>query len=286
MTSAPDSAQRGLSNTTKGRVATLACEYPMTCLAPTISALLGLPAPAQATESPIPAIKESVGSAERVAVVAPDALGVAILERWTQEMPFLTSLVDRRRVTLRAVMPTITPVNFATMVTGVVRDVHGIGAWKDDFTCETLFDGVTDQSHVNWYDGDLAVSRWFQVFNGLHCIVGNRSLGIVGWWKSRMPEANAKKAQLAPNDVILQLFDQLAEQSEKADMRYVLALLLARRRVVRPEESETDESGREVMVMYCPRRETTLKTPVVMPSDERAAEIQQELSALLYAEGS
>lgn len=142
MTPAPDSAQRGLSNTTKGRVATLACEYPMTCLAPTISALLGLPAPAQATESPIPAIKESVGSAERVAVVAPDALGVAILERWTQEMPFLTSLVDRRRVTLRAVMPTITPVNFATMVTGVVRDVHGIGAWKDDFTCETLFDVI------------------------------------------------------------------------------------------------------------------------------------------------
>jgi hypothetical protein len=109
--------------------------------------------------------------------------------------------------------------------------------------------------------------------------------GVVGWWKSRMPEPTTKKAQLAPNDVILQLFDQLAERPDKADMRYVLALLLVRRRVARPEESETDEQGREWMVMYCPRREATLKTLVAMPSDRRAEEIQQELARLLYADG-
>lgn len=109
--------------------------------------------------------------------------------------------------------------------------------------------------------------------------------GVVGWWKSRMPEATTKKAQLAPNDVILQLFDQLAEQPDKADMRYVLALLLVRRRVARAEDSETDDEGREWMVMYCPRREATLKTLVAMPSEARAAEIQDELARLLYADG-
>ncbi len=109
--------------------------------------------------------------------------------------------------------------------------------------------------------------------------------GVMGWWKSRMPEATTKKAQLAPNDVILELFDQLAEQDDKTDMRYVLALLLVRRRVARPEESETDEEGREWMMMYCPRREATLKTLVTMPTEERAAEIQEELGRLLYASG-
>ena len=109
--------------------------------------------------------------------------------------------------------------------------------------------------------------------------------GVVGWWKSAMPEATTKKAQLAPNDVILQLFDQIVDQPDKADMRYVLALLLVRRRVARPEESETDDDGREWMVMYCPRREATLKTLVAMPTDERAAEIQEELGRLLYASG-
>ncbi len=107
--------------------------------------------------------------------------------------------------------------------------------------------------------------------------------GVLGWWKSRMPEATTKKAQLAPNDVILQLFDQLAEQPDKADMRYVLGLLLVRRRVARQEDSDIDDEGREWMVMYCPRREATLKTLVSMPSDARAAEIQDELARLLYA---
>lgn len=107
--------------------------------------------------------------------------------------------------------------------------------------------------------------------------------GVVGWWRSRMPDATPKKAQLAPNDVILQLFDQLAEQPDKADMRYVLALLLVRRRVARQEDGEIDDEGREWMVMYCPRREATLKTLVSMPSDSRAAEIQDELARLLYA---
>ena len=47
-----------------------------------------------------------------------------------------------------------------------------------------------------------------------------------GWWKSRVPEPHAKKIKLAPNEVLLELFDQLAERPESEDMRYVLALLV------------------------------------------------------------
>ncbi len=110
--------------------------------------------------------------------------------------------------------------------------------------------------------------------------------GIVGWWKSRMPDAKAKKARLAPNDVILQLFEQLSEQPAKQDMRYVLSLLLVRRRVVRLEEDETDEQGHEVMVVYCPRRDTTYKVRVVTPDEQRADQIQEELSRLLFADAA
>jgi len=114
----------------------------MACLAPTVAALLGLPAPAQATEDPIPGIVRDLGPAQRVAAVAPDGLGSAIVARWGPEIPFLRSLLDRWHVTLRAVMPSITPVNFATMVTGASPEVHGVGAFTDDFACETLFDVV------------------------------------------------------------------------------------------------------------------------------------------------
>lgn len=116
-------------------------DYSMTCVAPTVSALLGLPAPAQATGTAIPEILAG-GPAERVALVAPDALGEYAWQLWQAEMPFLRSLHARHSLALRSVMPSITPVNFAAMVTGTDREGHGIGSYNDSFLCETLFDVV------------------------------------------------------------------------------------------------------------------------------------------------
>jgi hypothetical protein len=107
--------------------------------------------------------------------------------------------------------------------------------------------------------------------------------GVLGWWKSHMPDRNAKKLHWAPNDVMLDLLETLESQPDKKDMRYVLALLLIRRRVVRLEETETDDAGREMSVLYCPRREATYRVMTATPSDERTAEIQEELARLLFA---
>lgn len=108
----------------------------------------------------------------------------------------------------------------------------------------------------------------------------------LAWWKSRMPTREAKKGQLAPNEVLLQLFAQLEQVPEKADMRYVLALLLVRRRVLREEDSEQDASGRETMVLYSPRDEVTYRVNVIQPSAPRVDEIQAELARLLYADAT
>jgi len=105
--------------------------------------------------------------------------------------------------------------------------------------------------------------------------------GTVGWWKSHMPDQNTARKHWAPNDVMLQFFDELAEQPDKQDMRYVLALLLVRRHVMRLEESQRDPHGRELMVLYCPRRDATYQVPAVMPSESRIEEIQEELTRLL-----
>jgi hypothetical protein len=104
----------------------------------------------------------------------------------------------------------------------------------------------------------------------------------LGWWKSQVPTAEAKKAVWAPNDVMLELFDELGEKPDGADMRYVLALLLIRRRVLRLEENERDQQGRETLLVYCPRRQTDYRVPVVMPNGERAEQIQQTLGQLLF----
>ena len=104
--------------------------------------------------------------------------------------------------------------------------------------------------------------------------------GAIGWWKSQMPSPN-KRRRWAPNDVMLRFFEELGEQAEKRDMRYVLALLLVRRRVLRQEEGEHDEHGREVLVLYCPRNENTYRIPAVLPDASRVEVIQEELARLL-----
>jgi hypothetical protein len=112
-----------------------------------------------------------------------------------------------------------------------------------------------------------------------------------GWWKSRIPEPNAKRIKLAPNDVLVELFEQLAEQPDRDDMRYVLALLLVRRRVFRLESNVADfgkptsPTNVETLTVFCPKREATYEVCPVMPSDERIDEIQQQLSELLIAGG-
>lgn len=104
-----------------------------------------------------------------------------------------------------------------------------------------------------------------------------------GWWRSRMPSVSEKRMHWAPNDVMLQFFEELENQPERGDMRFVLALLLVRRRVLREEDRARDESGREVTVLLCPRNDKTYTVPTVLPNSQRVEEIQEELAQLLFA---
>jgi hypothetical protein len=103
----------------------------------------------------------------------------------------------------------------------------------------------------------------------------------IGWWKSQMPGSEKRPKRWAPNEVMLQFFDELAAEPSRQEMLYVLGLLLVRRRVMRLEESELDEEGRETMVLFCPRRDETYRVPVAPPNEQRTDEIQQELARLL-----
>jgi hypothetical protein len=113
------------------------------------------------------------------------------------------------------------------------------------------------------------------------------------WWRTRIPEPVAKKVKLAPNDVLLELFDQMADEPLHEDMRYVLTLLLVRRRVFRLEavaelpngtKAQTQsDTVRDAMCVYCPKRETNYLVPTAMPNNERIEEIQKRLSDLLIA---
>jgi predicted AlkP superfamily pyrophosphatase or phosphodiesterase len=88
---------------------------------------------------------------------------------WKAEMPYLRSLHAQRSVVLRSVMPSITPVNFAAMVTGTDRAGHGVGQRTDPFACETLFDvvrragGKSAGIGINDYTGTALLGRYADI---------------------------------------------------------------------------------------------------------------------------
>jgi len=119
----------------------------------------------------------------------------------------------------------------------------------------------------------------------------------LGWWKSTMPDREgAGKKKLAPSEVLLELFRELGDAPDRIDLRYVLTLLLIRRRLLRLEETVRDEAvgegspggiaSAETMVLYCPRDEQTYRVAVVEPDERRVEEIQAYLAQLLYAPGA
>ena len=105
--------------------------------------------------------------------------------------------------------------------------------------------------------------------------------GTIGYWKSQVPGKTNRGKHWAPNDVMLHFFDELAEQSDKQDMRYVLTLLLIRRRVFRLEDEKRDQQDNEVLTVYCPRRDVAYTVLAVPPKQPRIDEIQQQLMSLL-----
>ena len=115
--------------------------------------------------------------------------------------------------------------------------------------------------------------------------------GTVGCWKSRMPSAQPKKVKLAPNQVMLNLFEELAERPEKRQLRYLLALMLVRRRVfqfVEPDgevNSEINDEPGEHWLYVQHAKDSPVAVEAAEPADgEEADALQMELTTLLYAE--
>jgi hypothetical protein len=107
----------------------------------------------------------------------------------------------------------------------------------------------------------------------------------VGWWRSRVPAKDDNQPRLAPTDVMLNLFEALAERPGETEFRYLLGLLLLRRRILRREDSSRDDQLREVLQLHCQSRSKDYDLVVAEPVAERAVQLQQQMLNLLYGDG-
>ena len=71
---------------------------------------------------------------------------------------------------------------------------------------------------------------------------------VLGVWRTRVPEPQAKKKLLIDNELLMNLFERLEgdEESSRINFRYVLTLILMRKKLLVYDHTETDGQGREV----------------------------------------
>ncbi|KYH39339.1 MAG: hypothetical protein AYL28_000630 [Candidatus Bathyarchaeota archaeon B23] len=114
--------------------------YDMRSIAPTVCGVLGVRPPSSAEAEAIAEAVRPLGVVEHLAVVVLDAFGISTWRRVKAVTPTFNALAERHSLIIRAVYPTITPVNFATMVTGAGPERHGIRERTQRIRLETVFD--------------------------------------------------------------------------------------------------------------------------------------------------
>lgn len=119
-------------------------QYSLANVVPTLCSVLGLTLPSDSNGLPIdPVINLCNGKQiDRVLFFSPDAIGKWLFERYADEFaPVLSYLPVKTE--LQSVMPSVTPVCYATMLSGAMPSVHGIQKYiKYPLTIDTIFNAL------------------------------------------------------------------------------------------------------------------------------------------------
>ena len=97
-----------------------------------------------------------------------------------------------------------------------------------------------------------------------------------------MPTSDEKKMVLAPIEVLTDLLRQMGNQPEKAKSRYLLALMLMRKRVIRPLETEEDQA--DLLRIEVIATGAEIDIPVCVITRGESDQLREELDELLYCE--
>ena len=112
--------------------------------------------------------------------------------------------------------------------------------------------------------------------------------GAIGWWKSRMPNADEKKMVLAPPTVLIDLLRQMESFPDRAKSRYLLALMLMRKKLVRPVDiPSTDPASSDhakILRLEVISDGNLIDVPVCEISRSESDMLRDQLNELLYCE--
>lgn len=123
---------------------------------------------------------------------------------------------------------------------------------------------------------DVAVEQW-EAFD---------KSDLLASWQTTMPRGEEKKKLFVDDEVLCTLFERLAEATEpaKVNFRFVLGLILMRKRLVLYDQTRREPDGRDIWVVRMRGRPDTLELVDPKLNAEQTLEVSQQLGQVLNDE--
>jgi hypothetical protein len=109
---------------------------------------------------------------------------------------------------------------------------------------------------------------------------------VVAFWQATMPHQEQKKKLFVDDEVLCDLFERLKETEEpaKLNFRFVLGLILMRKKLLIYDTSRTEADGRDIWVLHFKGRDEKLDLHNPRLDEVQVAEVSQQLSQILNEE--
>jgi len=110
--------------------------------------------------------------------------------------------------------------------------------------------------------------------------------GDIGVWRSRVPQPQEKKKLFVDNELLINFFQRLegAQEYNKINFRYVLALVLMRKKLLVYDAGEKLPDGSEIWTMHIKGDTTPLKVVDPHMDEQKIAEISGQLGEILQGD--
>jgi len=117
----------------------------------------------------------------------------------------------------------------------------------------------------------------------------------LAWWRSTFPVSTTAGTTLAPADVLLDVVEELEGRETDAALRYLVAIELVRRRVLRfvdrPQEDDgdgqaADDPVQADLILACRKRDREYRVRAVSVREAMASGVEERLTALLWSGGA
>ena len=109
--------------------------------------------------------------------------------------------------------------------------------------------------------------------------------GVLAFWRAsvRLPSASARPNRFVDDELLCELFEKLADAPEpaKVNFRFVLGLILMRKRLLAYEASRADEAGRDVWVVRRRGRQDRLDLLNPHLDEQQVAEVSRQMGDVL-----